>query len=180
MVVSILTAVLYLKLKRSIFALTLVVVLIMFSLGDLTYFIALLERFNEIKGSSVGSDRIYEMQKEIEIFLEFPLGRGFGILNLYTIPNFGKPLFGHNIFTFLLVRHGLFGVLLFLSYLRFMFLLIARSNYHRNGAYVILFGVLMLCAVSNFSTYLLFGTYGIYFGLVLGEKHGNITSNRTF
>jgi hypothetical protein len=133
-------------------------------------------RISNLGSVNDGSTRLAEISKELDLFSESPIfGYGYGILNEYKIPGFGRPLFGHNFITSLLARSGVLGFIIILLYWKGIFKKISfRNNSFSNQAVVIaraaFIGAISLTIVSNFSGFQTFGIYGSLIGIAVGAR----------
>ena len=133
-------------------------------------------RIDSLSVGSYEGSRADEMFYEFELFLKSPLiGHGYGILNKFTLPNWGSPVFGHSFISSVPARTGILGVgiLLWLG-----FHTAKRLSYAKDRATFELFaiakgamlGALFLITVSNFTGYQTFGIYGVLVGVAVGSN----------
>ena len=120
--------------------------------------------------STGGSNyRLQEITRELELWSEFPVfGHGAGLRYVYESAA-GAPFFGHNVFSSMLARYGLAG-LVFLSAVAFYInrLLISVQT---DKAFKLILVTFFVCitlqlSVGNFTYHPAMGFYGAIFGLL--------------
>lgn len=95
-----------------------------------------------LNSNNAGSGRLLMWQNSLNIWLESDLiGKALGIGEKASLEQMrrkmGKPFFSHNEFFDILIRYGLFGLILYLIYLRSIYLFIVRKTLEGSGSIAI-------------------------------------------
>lgn len=130
------------------------------------------------------SYRLKELIKELNLWMESPLfGYGYGLRYQFLLD--GKSAFyGHNFYTSILVRVGLFGVIFFLIFGNHIKKIVFKRQYDERVRFLlkITFILVMLqLFVANFTYHLAMGFYGAIISLLAFNKsYSRKTGRKTF